>query len=735
MKKIPTYNTSKLVAFKNLIAKSTYPFRNACCVLLLLFSGSAMGQLSSGGWPLEIEGLKSAAVQDHTYVLPKINVDQFLRNKQRSVLEKSVTYACPVELALNPANSGQWYQSGGMKIWQLSIKSEAALSIGLVFTKYHLPPGARLFVSNAEKELVYGAFTSANNKAFRKLAIYPFPGDEVWIQYEEPLDAAFEADLELGTVYHDFLGVVSMKNRWKQRASGACNVDINCGNNSGLENEQRAVCRIFAGGELGTGTLLNNTVQDGQPLLLSAHHVYHKTEPNTSVKGIAEISLFDFNYERPFCVPIDGSDIQSVSGSTLLSSFDSLDFVLVELSEMPPPSYRPYFAGWDASGLIPANSYTIHHPNGDVKKITHDEGTCDSLSFSGGFIRFGHWEVLNWESGTTESGSSGSGLFSQEKRLFGTLSGGAASCKVNGYDAFARFDKMWNYRKENNQQLATWLDAGGTGTKVMDGFDPYVEENLQCTLVSNYMTEDALENTRELQALSQATEFADRFDQLEGASLAGISIGIQSYKIQSQSPEMSIRIYSGDESPLNLEKVYRYSMKGLTAGAMNYFTFDDPVSVSNTFYVTVSSNDPLDSLVLYCSSERGLVGSSSMFLRNGSGWHWASDFLPGNQGASLLMQVNVCASSFKQDVDSLDDVSSLIKIYPNPAHHYLVVEFMQKDQSNELRLSDVLGKIIYAEKFTGRAYAEIDITNYQPGIYLLSINSQGKQETIRVQVL
>lgn len=696
---------------------------------------SALAQVSAGGVPVNLPKLKSLSLQNKIVELPKVDVAHYLFQKNSNVLEKSVTYACPITVALNTANDGIWFQQDDLRIWQLHLKSEGALSLGLVFSKYHLPPGARLFITNTDGEMVYGAFTDANNKPYRKLAIYPFPGEELLVQYEEPLGASFEGELEIGTVYHDFLGVVSLKNRWKQRTSSYCNVDINCENHSGLNNEQRAVCRIFAGGELGTGTLLNNTKRDGQPLLLSAHHVYHKEkEPNRTLKSIAEITLFDFNYERPFCVPIDGSDFQSVSGATLLAAFDSLDFVLVELNEMPPPSYRPFFAGWDATGTIPAGAYTIHHPNGDVKKITHDEGTCDSLSFSSSFLRHGHWKVFNWESGTTESGSSGSALFGQNNRVFGTLSGGAASCKIIDYDAFARLDKMWKYRSESNQQLAVWLDPEGKGVRSMDGYDPYETEEIHCTLISNYMTEDVLTNTVELQQKSAATEFAEQFSQVEEATLAGISIGIHSFFIHSQWPELTIRIYSGDHLPEVLEKIYRFPMKGLTARAMNYFSFDDPVSVGNNFFVTISSNDPLDSMIFYQSDYRGVVGTSSMLIRNREGWKYAADYRDDKQGASMLMQLNICASSFKQDVDSLPSNSQLMKFYPNPARQYLVVEFLKREQSNELSLSNLLGQKLYTGSFKSRSYAEIDVADLVPGIYLLSIRNNGQQETRRVLI-
>jgi hypothetical protein len=137
-------------------------------------------------------------------------------------------------------------------------------------------------------------------------------------------------------------------------------VDVNCEFKSGTELQRRAVCRIIAGDEIGTGTLVNNALNDGKPYLVSALHLFDNEEGATT-------ALFDFNYESPFCTGLNGSDIQSVSGSNARASFDSLDLILVELSENPPATFRPYLAGWDATPVPPSNSNTIPHPTGTPK--------------------------------------------------------------------------------------------------------------------------------------------------------------------------------------------------------------------------------------------------------------------------------------------------------------------------------------------------------------------------------
>jgi lysyl endopeptidase len=115
-----------------------------------------------------------------------------------------------------------------------------------------------------------------------------------------------------------------------------------------------------------------------------------------------------------------------------------------------PPSYA-FYAGWDANVLSTGSSViTLHHPNGDLKKVS--QGSVRSYQIladvgrgGGSFI-----EVL-WSSGTTERGSSGAGLYTAQTTPSGTqyvlrggLWGGTALCtNPTGTDNFSRFDTVY----------------------------------------------------------------------------------------------------------------------------------------------------------------------------------------------------------------------------------------------------------------------------------------------------
>lgn len=117
-----------------------------------------------------------------------------------------------------------------------------------------------------------------------------------------------------------------------------------------------------------------------------------------------------------------------------------------------------------AQGAAPDSVTCIHHPSGDIKKISGAWGTFDQQDG----VDMGNgpadcWHVPAWGYGTTEPGSSGSGLWNKDHHLIGQLYGGEADCNNSVNDYFGRFDLSYPL-------LSEWLgECGGT----LDGYDPY----------------------------------------------------------------------------------------------------------------------------------------------------------------------------------------------------------------------------------------------------------------------
>ncbi len=370
-------------------------------------------------------------------------------------------------------------------LWRMGIISQNALSIYTVFSKFSLPDDAYLFVYSANKKQILGKFTSDNNKANGKLTIMPVAGDTVIYEYFQANSVKSKAELIISLIGHDYRGIIPLLDNSKDGSfgsSGDCNVDINCFEGTEWQKEKHAVCRIIANGSLCTGTLVNNTNFDARPLFLTAHHCI-------SEQATADNMLCVFNYESAICNGEDGSVEQSISGGLVRATTDNLDFCLIELSESPLPSFQPYFAAWNRVDTPAVNTTCIHHPHGDVKKISKDDDASVTGDYGYGFDNNSHWLISDWELGTTEGGSSGSPLFNQNHQVIGDLTGGEASCANSVNDYFSKFAIAWDSYSDHNKQLKYWLDPAGTEAEQIAGYDPYYGQNAPVANFSSSQTQ------------------------------------------------------------------------------------------------------------------------------------------------------------------------------------------------------------------------------------------------------
>lgn len=445
----------------------------------IFYPSCIFAQITSGGTPLFGSSLKSKSAND----LEVLNyIPNMALSKQQASMPKheSITFAHAFNVNYTPDNSGNWSIVDGYRVWHLEIASPGAYSINLIFDRYVLPEGAKLFLYSKDLSYIRGAFTSENNKKNGVLATSPIAGDTIVIEYQEPLDADFEGELLIGAVNHDYVGVLKLGDAGDFGSSGDCNVDVKCSKLAGVEDIKRGVLRMIVNGiEYCTATLINNTSDTKLPYVITAAHCFTDDPFNDN-------TVYLFNYETTDC----GSNIEgdktmtigvysnipseSVSGADLKCIVNSKDYALLELSTVPPQSYSPYYVGWSLVEQPSAPFSAIHHPNGDVKKISTAINPLYKTSFNTPTFDYDmHWQVEEWDTGTTEGGSSGGGLFDANNLLVGTLSGGAASCNNSVNDFYVRFNRAWDASSALSDQLRTYLDPENTGKQSLYGVDPY----------------------------------------------------------------------------------------------------------------------------------------------------------------------------------------------------------------------------------------------------------------------
>ena len=422
--------------------------------IILFLINVIIGQVSQGGNPKSFELNLRSNINET--VMDYIDVEALINEDKQADKEIPFRFGYDIPVNINIENSGTWdLLDDGSRIWRIKIKSEDAFSINLIFNEYHLPKGAELFAYSENFEMVLGAFTSFNNKDYGGMAISPIEGDVIFLEYYEPNSSDFRGQLNISHVVHGYKDVFFKENR-DYGDSGSCNNNVNCPEGDLWESEIRAAAMILSsnGSRLCSGSMINNVRQDLTPYFLTANHCIY---------GNTDSWIIMFNYESPGCSNENGPTNMTVQGTTILASGSGSDFALFELSETPPESYEIHYSGWSAVDVAPVQPVAIHHPSGDIKKISFDyeNGISDGWSGNDG----SHWRVADWEDGTTEPGSSGSPLYDADHRIVGQLHGGEASCSYNVNDYYGKFSTSWI------NGLNTWLDPDNTGTLVLDGTD------------------------------------------------------------------------------------------------------------------------------------------------------------------------------------------------------------------------------------------------------------------------
>ncbi len=264
--------------------------------------------------------------------------------------------------------------------------------------------------------------------------------------------------------------------------AGDCEVHINCPEGNNWQNEKNGVARVLVKeGSLTfwcSGSLINNTRNDGTPLFLTANHCGEQSDSIDYTQW-----LFYFNYQSEYCgQPVEEPLYNLITGSTLLAkslngTSASSDFKLLKLAESIPPEYKPYYNGWDRSGYSSPFGVTIHHPQGDVKMIsTYKSSIVSSKYDNNNEDPDGkYWEVRWSETqsghGVTEGGSSGSPIFNNEGNIVGALTGGRASCThLNQPDYYGKLSYSWQPNdRDSTDNLSFYLDPLETGTLKLKG--------------------------------------------------------------------------------------------------------------------------------------------------------------------------------------------------------------------------------------------------------------------------
>lgn len=775
-----------LLVNQNLITmRTTLLFLTLLCSTLI-FSQEIPEEVKPPSWNLDL-------LTPKPFKLPSFDLKKLEDEDKINDQNKSIPWRFGKEMYVGQDFNeiGDWQTlPNGDRIWRMAYKSDGAYTLNFIFDQFWLPEGAKLYVYNTSKTDLLRPFTHFNNNVEEVLGTWLVQGDQAIIEYYQPANVTQPARITVGSVVHGYRTAESYQKALND--SGDCNHDVDCDItpasdpyllDTRKEEVKKAVGMLVTGASgFCSGTLINNTAQDGTPYFITANHC----------GGGESTWAFRFNWRspNPSCgtttASTNGTYNQTVSGATLRAASSQSDMELVEINDTSFFNNNPdvIWAGWNRSTTqTPIVNFGIHHPSGDIQKVCReDDGAYrQTVSFNGN-ANTQMWYINQWELGVTEPGSSGSGLFNESGHLIGMLSGGAAACtgtSNNGqYDFYGRFDVAWDFGTTASTRLRDWLDPGNTGVETVEIYPPLQVFNIDANVSagsgnSNLICNEdfspsvTLINSGALNLTSATVVYyldseVQNVINWTGTLLTGesevlatpvysnLSSGSHSFHVSVTNPNAT-----SDENTINDNFTYTFNVSPAFVTNQVIFNITTDNYGSETSWdlknssgiivqsgpmvdygnaqtyqetITIPTLDECYTFTIYDQYGDGICcdfGTGSYNLEDDSGNVIFSGGEFGDSESTLFKVASALSISEY-------NLNSLIDVYPNPVKHNLYVNLRNINSPVDYTIQNVLGKTMVKGSLTPSVLQPLSMSNLNAGIYFLRLNVGEMQAVFKI---
>jgi len=278
---------------------------------------SLLAQISEGGLPPSFQFAGSLRSEKLAEQVP-VN---FSVEDLKAVDAWRVSQGAPLRVAksiptsFDIANSGDWISlPDGSQVWQLHLQAKGAIALILYYSDFYIPKGARLYLYNAAKTQVLGAYTHRTHPKNGPFATQAVADDEVILEYV-PAPSGETPRLRIREVGYGYNHLEAIMPEVQEAPgadfSGACEVNINCEEGADWQEQKKGVIQMIqyirnkegeGGSYICTASLVNNTARDKKPYVLSAFHCSQDIlgEQTVTPEELA-VWLFYFHQEHVGC--------------------------------------------------------------------------------------------------------------------------------------------------------------------------------------------------------------------------------------------------------------------------------------------------------------------------------------------------------------------------------------------------------------------------------------------------
>ena len=631
--------------------------------------------------------------------------------------QKIAVNAIVREIDIRTASEGAWYKIKDRNVWVARLKSAYAQSLSFMIENFFLKNGEKLFIYNAYE--VLGAYTKASNRANRKFATRQIKGDNVIIEFSTPYPVAESGTFTFTSVFHSF----------SVDEYTSCNINASCIEGDNWKKERRAICKINVGARNCTGVLINNTLKDETPYVLTANHcIWDNTE--------AENSVFTFNYETSACNSQIAYAGHVLSGATVMCGRYENDYTLLKLMDHPPVSFMPYYAGWSLRSDENLDTVTVlHHAGGTPLKISQSVSRPLDSTFKEddepAYANGAFWLVQKYNFGITETGSSGAPLFDKEHLIVGTLSGGDASnlqCKNDLNDYYQMFNKSYTVQPLTGLPMINYLNPNNAPVASLAGFDPLEKNVYGCDTFSNIA--DTAGRVLHLYPYGNGylaghnedsiSQFGEVFENADSIVLYGAWFHVAKCGTNGN---IVVRAFNGSDfsSSAVFEKVISQSQ--MVKDKYHYIEFYPGINLTGNYTITFQVEyQHSDTFAVYMSALNNEAKVSSAIINN-NGWQNMTDFLPGHESVSFDISAMYCKEKNKTAINKAE--ISQLKVFPNPAKDWVVVN-IEGLTNPEVQLFNIYGQVVNISLSINNIFIKFNVSNLKSGIYLIKISCKNR---------